>query len=130
MTLADPKSCQSDRSPQALARISWRRDLLDGSAGLAANGSRRASATARVTGLREERPRLANVGNSEPKLGRVRIMPSNAHDLSHFRVSPTDTEMLIQTVIAERLTELLAELDAQLTESMPAYIWTMLYRLA
>jgi hypothetical protein len=57
-------------------------------------------------------------------------MPSNAPDLSHFRVSPTDTEMLIQTVIAERLAELHAELDAQLTKSMPAHVSTMLYRLA
>jgi hypothetical protein len=57
-------------------------------------------------------------------------MPSNAPDLSHFRVPPTDTEMLIEAVIAERLAELHAELDAQLTESMPAYVSTMLYRLA
>jgi hypothetical protein len=57
-------------------------------------------------------------------------MPSNTPDLSHFRVPPTETEMLIQAVIAERLAELRAELDAQLTESMPANVSTMLYRLA
>jgi hypothetical protein len=127
MTLADPKFRQCDRSPRPLALTSRRRDLLGGSAGLAANGSRRAPATARLIGLREEWSRLASVG---PKLGRARIMPSNAPDLSHFRVPPTDTEMLIQTVIAERLAELHAELDAQLTESMPAYVSTMLCRLA
>ena len=57
-------------------------------------------------------------------------MPSNTPDLSHFRVSPTETEMLIQAVIAERLAELRAELDVQLTVSMPAYVSTMLCRLA
>jgi hypothetical protein len=128
MTLADPKFRRCDRSPQALALISRRRDLFDDSAGRAANGSRRASAKVRVTGLREER--LAKVGNSQPKPGRARITPSNAHDLGHFRVSPNETEMLIQTVISERLTALHAELNAQLTERIPAHVSAMLYRLA